>query len=74
VCMKSGGVTCLSSEGCRPEHLRHCVNLETLKCRTREGDSGDGDSVDTDNDDEEYDGMQKHMHYIRLLQPFKMTT
>ena len=41
--MRIGGVTCLSREGCHPERLRRCVDLETLRCRAREGDD-DGDA------------------------------
>ena len=36
VCLKMGGVTCLSREGCRAERLRECVDLETLTCTVRD--------------------------------------
>lgn len=48
--MKSGGVACLSREGCRPERLRRCVNLNTLRCMAREGD-GDEDTAVTEGSD-----------------------
>ena len=38
-CSRAGGVTCLHRSGCSPEHLRSCVNLSTLTCRTREEDA-----------------------------------
>lgn len=57
VCVRTGGVTCLSSDGCRPDRLRRCVDLDTLRCRSREGDDdGDdsnGESSDGESGDEE---------------------
>ena len=57
VCVRTGGVTCLSSDGCRPDRLRRCVDLDTLRCRNRddeeEEDDANGESADGENGDEE---------------------
>lgn len=44
VCLRTGGVTCLSRDGCRPERLRRCVDLEALRCRRREDDNDEDES------------------------------
>ena len=69
VCVRTGGVTCLSSDGCRPDRLRRCVDLDTLRCRNRDdeeeeddangesadGESGDEESTDSDSDNSDED-------------------
>ena len=49
-------MTCLSSDGCRPDRLRRCVDLDTLRCRNRddeEDDDANGESADGESGDEE---------------------
>ena len=48
VCLRTGGVTCLSREGCRPERLRRCVEAAALTCRMREDDDDDDDEASTE--------------------------
>ena len=48
MCLRTGGVTCLSREGCRPERLRRCVEAAALTCRMREDDDDDDDEASTE--------------------------
>lgn len=51
VCLRNGGVTCLSTGGCRPDRLRRCVDLTTLRCKRREGDEEDEEEPTSDGDE-----------------------
>lgn len=48
-CVKNGGVTCLSREGCRPHRRRRCIDLANITCQMREAPSDNDDNGDNDN-------------------------
>lgn len=77
--MKSGGVTCLSRNGCRPERLRLCVALDTLRCRTRESDSDPSNDQDEGSNEGDCKAIACSLiHYVtiqlRLLEAFYLST
>ena len=58
VCLRMGGVTCLSRRGCAARRLRRCVDLEALVCRSGDddedgsGDDGSGEESSNSESDE----------------------
>ena len=52
-CLKKGGVTCLSRNGCDRSRLRRCINLATLTCEGRDNDDSEEEEEEEEEAEEE---------------------
>ena len=68
MCLRGGGVSCLSRQGCREDRFRRCVNLTNLVCRRRGGDddAGERPTENTNEEEEEEEGGKLHSFSYNL--------